>query len=67
VDTVIANGRPVPVEMPCNLQELLVRQGLLPQTVVVELNGEATSHSDYIHRQLKSGDRLEIVRIVAGG
>jgi thiamine biosynthesis protein ThiS len=35
--------------------------------VVVEHNGEAVAPSEFSGRQLKAGDRLEIVKIVAGG
>lgn len=65
--TVTANGREIPVALPCTIEALLVTQGLLPRSVVVELNGEAVSPSEFSQRQIKSGDRLEIVKIVAGG
>ncbi len=65
--SVIANGRPSPVQLPCTLQEFLVAQGLLPRSVVVEHNGEAVAPSEFAKRPLRAGDRLEIVKIVAGG
>ena len=65
--TVIANGREVTATLPCSLEQFLVTQRLLPRSVVVELNGEAVSPSEFSQRQLKLGDRLEIVKIVAGG
>jgi thiamine biosynthesis protein ThiS len=34
---------------------------------VVEHNGEAVAPSEFVQRMLQPGDRLEIVRIVAGG
>lgn len=64
---VIANGQPVPTELPCTIEAFLVRQGLLPRSVVVEHNGEAVAPSEFPLRPLADGDRLEIVRIVAGG
>ena len=64
---VIANGRPVEAEVPCTVEAFLVAQGLLPRSVVVEHNGEALAPSEFPKRQLQPGDRLEIVRIVAGG
>jgi sulfur carrier protein len=64
---VIANGREVPARLPCSVEEFLVAQELLPRSVVVELNGEAVSPSEFSRRQLRAGDRLEIVKIVAGG
>lgn len=65
--TVIANGREVTAATPCSLEQFLVAQQLLPRSVVVELNGEAVAPSEFLQRQLKPGDRLEIVKIVAGG
>ena len=65
--TVIANGRPVVTPLPCSLEEFLVHQGLLPRSVVVELDGEAVAPSEFAGRQIQAGSRLEIVKIVAGG
>ena len=64
---VTANGRALPLEQSCSLADFLTRQQLLPKSVVVELNGEAVPPSEFTQRQVKAGDRLEIVRIVAGG
>ena len=65
--TVIANGRTVAASLPCALDEFLVAQSLSPRCVVVEHNGEAVAPSEFAHRQVRAGDRLEIVQIVAGG
>jgi len=65
--SVIANGKETAVELPCSLEQFLLAQGLLPRSVVVEHNGEAVSPSTFFNRELRPGDRLEIVRIVAGG
>ncbi len=64
---VIANGREVAAVFPCTVEQFLVAQQLLPRSVVVEHNGEAVSPSEFGQRALVPGDRLEIVRIVAGG
>ena len=64
---VTANGQPIAAKLPCSIEEFLVAQGLLPRSVVVEHNGEAVAPSEFSHRQLQSGDKLEIVKIVAGG
>ncbi|MGE3312016.1 MAG: sulfur carrier protein ThiS [Limisphaerales bacterium] len=64
---VMANGRRIPVTLPATLEQFLVAQNLLPRSVVVEHNGEAVAPSEFQGRSLRSGDRLEIVRIVAGG
>ena len=65
--TVTANGKPVEARLPCTLEQFLVAQNLLPRSVVVEHNGEAVAPSEFAGRQLRAGDRLEIVKIVAGG
>lgn len=64
---ITANGIPVQTTLPCTLDEFLVAQGLPPRSVVVEHNGEAVAPSEFARRSLASGDRLEIVKIVAGG
>jgi len=65
--SVIANGKPLDAKLPCSIEEFLLAQGLLPRSVVVEHNGEAVAPSEFSKRQLNAGDRLEIVKIVAGG
>jgi len=65
--SVIANGNPIEASLPCSIEQFLVAQNLLPRSVVVEHNGEAVAPSEFSRRQLKAGDRLEIVKIVAGG
>jgi len=64
---VIANGQNITAELPCSIEAFLVAQKLLPRSVVVEHNGEAVAPSEFSQRQLHTGDRLEIVKIVAGG
>jgi thiamine biosynthesis protein ThiS len=64
---VTANGRATEAKLPCTIEEFLVAQKLLPRSVVVEHNGEAVAPSEFAQRRLNAGDRLEIVKIVAGG
>jgi thiamine biosynthesis protein ThiS len=64
---VTANGMPVAAQLPCSLEEFLVAQNLLPRSVVVEHNGEAVAPSEFSQRTVNAGDKLEIVKIVAGG
>ncbi len=66
-NVVLANGREVPAPLPCTIEEFLVAQQLRPRSVVVEHNGEAVAPSEFGRRQVEAGDRLEIVKIVAGG
>ena len=65
--TVTANGQCIGVQLPLSLHNFLEVQGMLPRSVVVELNGSAVSPSEFAERQLGAGDSMEIVKIVAGG
>jgi sulfur carrier protein len=64
---VTANGRRIESAIPCTIEAFLVAQGLPSRSVVVEHNGEAVAPSEFSGRMLQAGDRLEIVKIVAGG
>jgi len=65
--SVTANGRRIEGSFPCSISEFLIAQQLPPRSVVVEHNGQAVAPSEFAHRQVQTGDRLEIVKIVAGG
>lgn len=67
MDQITANGKPIAIRFPCTLEQFLMAQNLLPRSVVVEHNGEAVAPSEFPQRPLQAGDRLEIVKIVAGG
>jgi thiamine biosynthesis protein ThiS len=65
--SVTANSQTIVAKLPCTIEEFLMAQGLLPRSVVVEHNGDAVAPSEFSKRELNAGDRLEIVKIVAGG
>lgn len=64
---VIANGERVKAKLPCTIEEFLIANNFLPRSVVVEHNGEAVAPSEFKDRMLNEGDKIEIVKIVAGG
>jgi thiamine biosynthesis protein ThiS len=64
---IIANGETYQVEAGISLTTFLEQNGQMPGKVVVERNGDALSPSDADGTLLEPGDRLEIVRSVAGG
>lgn len=64
---VTANGAPVELSDGATLPELLETMGLGEKWVVVERNGHPVDRSDMAATVLADGDRLEIVRAVAGG
>ena len=61
------NGKSFGATLPCTIEQFLVAQNFLPKSVVVEHNGDAVAPSEFAKRQLNPGDRIEIVKIVAGG
>ena len=65
--SVIANGKSIEATLPCSIEAFLLAQKLLPRSVVVEHNGEAVAPSEFSRRTVQPGDKLEIVKIVAGG
>jgi len=67
MDFIIANGQREEVRLPCTIEAFLVSRGLAPRHVVVEHNGDAVLNWEFASRSLAFGDRLEVVRIVAGG
>ncbi|MCW2713266.1 MAG: thiamine biosynthesis protein ThiS [Frankiales bacterium] len=61
------NGRMSEVPDGTDLPGLLVSLGLRAGSVVVEHNGTALLRSELASTPLRDGDRLELVRAVAGG
>lgn len=49
------------------LADWLGELGLPPETLLVEHNGRALLRSEWADVRLANGDRLEILRVVAGG
>jgi sulfur carrier protein len=64
---IVANGKPREVHDGATIADFLTTLGWRPQWVVVELNGEPVERSRLGERRLSDGDRLEVVRAVAGG
>lgn len=62
-----ANGRPITLPERATVADLIAAMGLTGRTVVVEHNGEPVDRSAVGRVTLRSGDRLEVVRAVAGG
>lgn len=64
---VVANGKAVQLDDGATLDDLLARLGLGAKWVVVERNGEPVPRRETATTALSDGDRLELVRAVAGG
>jgi sulfur carrier protein len=64
---ITANGREFEVASDTTLSAFIRSRDLDPRYVVVERNGEPVERARYGEVALVEGDRLELVRAVAGG
>jgi len=64
---IVANGKPREVGDGETIRDLLDSLGWRPEWVVVEHNGEPVERTRFGEVGLRDGDRLEVVRAVAGG
>ena len=64
---VVANGDPVELHEGATVDDLLAALGLGGKWVVVERNKEPVARADLATTVLAEGDRIELVRAVAGG
>jgi sulfur carrier protein len=64
---VVANGDPVELSDGATVDDLLAALGLGGKWVVVERNREPVARADLATTVLADGDRIELVRAVAGG
>lgn len=65
--TVSLNGEPVDARDVKTIAELIERYQLPPQSILVEHNGLALHRHEWAQQPLAEGDRIEFVRVVAGG
>jgi sulfur carrier protein len=64
---VVANGEDTALPDGAGLLDLFERLGVGAKWVVAEVNGEAIARADMPGVRLADGDRVELVRAVAGG
>jgi thiamine biosynthesis protein ThiS len=64
---VFANGRARQVDPEISIMDLISNLKVNPKAVLVEINGTALFREEWNDRSLEHGDRLEIIRVVAGG
>ena len=65
--TVWLNGEAADTRGAQTVAELAERYGLHPNSILVEHNGLALHQREWAARQLSESDRVEFVRVVAGG
>jgi len=64
---VFANGKAVQIPAGMNISGLVSHYKLTPSMVMVEVNGTVILRKDWETTRLQHGDRVELVRVVAGG
>lgn len=61
------NGQEADTRDAQTVAELVGRFELPPETVLIEHNGVALHRREWPQKTLTDGDRVEIIRVVAGG
>jgi sulfur carrier protein len=61
------NGESIDTREAKTIAELIDRYQLPPQAILVEHNGFAVHRHEWAERSLAEGDRIEFIRVVAGG
>ncbi len=64
---IVLNGEPREIARATNIAELVAELALPAAATLVEHNGLALRREEWSQRPLAGDDRIEIVRIVAGG
>jgi thiamine biosynthesis protein ThiS len=65
--TISLNGERADTRGAATVEDLVARYELSPQSVLIEHNGLALHRHEWPQRTLAEGDRLEFIRVVAGG
>jgi len=65
--TISLNGEKADARGAETIADLVERYQMTPQTVLIEHNGVALHRHEWPRRSLAEGDRVEFVRVVAGG
>jgi sulfur carrier protein len=64
---IAVNGESVDTHETKTIAELIEHYQLPPQSILVEHNGVALHRREWPKRALAEGDRIEFIRVVAGG
>ncbi len=65
--TISLNGEKMGTRGAETIADLVERYEMPPQTVLIEHNGVALHRHEWAKHSLTEGDRVEFVRVVAGG
>lgn len=64
---IFINGEEIDCGDAETISQLLQHHQLLPETTLVEQNGVALRRRDWPNEKLQPNDRIEILRVAAGG
>ena len=65
--SILLNGEKTDSRGARTIADLVAGYELPPQTVLIEHNGLALHRHEWSQRSLAEGDRVEFIRVVAGG
>jgi thiamine biosynthesis protein ThiS len=65
--TIRVNGEPTELEGARVVEDIALHFGLQPEVTLIEHNGAALHRREWPERPLRAGDRVEILRVAAGG
>lgn len=65
--TVLVNGEPCELQAARTVAELVAERQLPAPALLIEHNGLALTRSEWPAAALADGDRLELLRVTAGG
>lgn len=64
---IFLNGERIDWRDAQTIEALILGHRLAPETTLVERNGFALRRRDWPNEKLEEGDRIEILRVAAGG
>ena len=64
---IILNGEAHSMGEPTTISALVHELNLIPATLLIEHNGLALHRKEWNSRALRDGDKVEFIRVVAGG
>jgi thiamine biosynthesis protein ThiS len=65
--TISLNGKQTEIDGATTIDELVSRFNLPAQGILIEHNGLALHRREWPDKSLAEGDRIEFIRVVAGG
>ena len=63
----ILNGQPRSVANRQTIEGLIQELKLIPETLLIEHNGTALHRAEWQTCAVQDGDKIELIRVVAGG